>query len=99
VINGRLRADRVVSTLPLREMPLIVGAPEDVVKAGERLDYNMVAHRTRSPLLAPTAPAPTKPSDHVNRAELERHGSRGPQMRRPEAMRSQRFGPLWACRT
>ena len=45
LINGRLKADRVVSTLPLRELPAILDPPppEDVFKAAERLDYNSVA--------------------------------------------------------
>ena len=42
LINGRLRADRIVSTLPLRETPRIFGLPEEAFKAAERLDYNSV---------------------------------------------------------
>lgn len=45
LINGRLRADRVVSTLPLREVPAMLDPPppEEVFKAAGRLDYNSVA--------------------------------------------------------
>lgn len=44
LINGRLRADRVVSTLPLRELPAMLSPPppEEVFKAAGRLDYNSV---------------------------------------------------------
>ena len=42
VINGCLKADRVVSTLPLREAPRIFNLPEEAFKTAERLDYNSV---------------------------------------------------------
>jgi protoporphyrinogen oxidase len=42
LVNGCLRADRVVSTLPLREAPRVFGLPEEAFKAAERLDYNSV---------------------------------------------------------
>lgn len=45
VINSRLRADHVVSTLPLRELPYMLDPlpPEEVLKSANRLDYNSVA--------------------------------------------------------
>lgn len=42
VINGRIRAKRIINTMPLRELTKIVDAPEEIVKASERLDYNRV---------------------------------------------------------
>jgi len=42
VINGQLRADKVINTLPLKEAPLIFGLPEEAFKAAERLDFNSV---------------------------------------------------------
>ncbi|MEM0277932.1 FAD-dependent oxidoreductase [Pyrobaculum sp.] len=45
LINGRLRADHIVSTLPLRDLPAMLDPPppEEVFKAAGRLDYNSVA--------------------------------------------------------
>jgi len=42
VVNGRVRADKVINTLPLKEVPLIFNLPDDVFKAADRLDYNSV---------------------------------------------------------
>lgn len=56
LINNRLRAERLVSTLPLKETPYMFNPPppEEVLKAADRLDYNSVAVvgigvRTRAP--------------------------------------------------
>jgi protoporphyrinogen oxidase len=42
VVNGWLRADRVINTLPLKEAPSIFGLSEEAFKAAEKLDYNSV---------------------------------------------------------
>ncbi len=42
VVNGRVKADKVINTLPLKEVPLIFNLPDDVFKAADRLDYNSV---------------------------------------------------------
>jgi protoporphyrinogen oxidase len=42
LINGRRRADRIVSMLPLREAPRVFGLPEEAFKVAQRLDYNSV---------------------------------------------------------
>jgi len=42
IVNGRLRADKVINTLPLREAPLIFGLSEEAFKVAKRLDYNSV---------------------------------------------------------
>lgn len=42
LINGVLKADRVISTLPLREAPSIFGLSDEARRASERLDYNSV---------------------------------------------------------
>jgi protoporphyrinogen oxidase len=42
VVNNRIKADRVVSTLPLKEAPSIFDLPEEAFKAADRLDYNSV---------------------------------------------------------
>ena len=42
VVNGRVRADKVINTLPLKEVPLMFNLPDDVFKAADRLDYNSV---------------------------------------------------------
>ena len=45
LVNGEIEADRLVSTLPLREIPHMLNPapPEEVFKAADRLDYNSVA--------------------------------------------------------
>ena len=43
IINGMIKVNRIVSTLPLKESPLIFDLSEDSHKASERLDYNSVA--------------------------------------------------------
>jgi protoporphyrinogen oxidase len=42
IVNDQLRADKIISTLPLKEAPLIFGLSEEAFKAAERLDYNSV---------------------------------------------------------
>jgi len=42
LINGVAKADKVISTLPLRETPAIFGLSEESFRAAERLDYNSV---------------------------------------------------------
>ena len=42
LINGVLKADRVISTLPLKEAPSIFGLSDKARRASERLDYNSV---------------------------------------------------------
>lgn len=43
LINNWLKADYVISTLPLRELPYMLNPPpEEVLKAADRLDYNSV---------------------------------------------------------
>jgi protoporphyrinogen oxidase len=42
LINGVVKADKVISTLPLREAPAIFGLSEESFRAAERLDYNSV---------------------------------------------------------
>jgi protoporphyrinogen oxidase len=42
IVNDQLRADKIISTLPLKEAPLIFGLSEEAFKAVERLDYNSV---------------------------------------------------------
>jgi protoporphyrinogen oxidase len=42
IVNGRLRADRIVNTLPLKEAPQIFDLSEEAFKAAEKLDYNSV---------------------------------------------------------
>jgi len=42
LINGVVKADRVISTLPLREAPAIFGLSEKGFRAAERLDYKSV---------------------------------------------------------
>jgi len=41
-INGWLKAEKVISTLPLREAPQIFNLSEEAYKAAERLDYDSV---------------------------------------------------------
>jgi protoporphyrinogen oxidase len=41
-INGVVKADKVISTLSLREAPAIFGLSEESFRATERLDYNSV---------------------------------------------------------
>jgi protoporphyrinogen oxidase len=43
IINGMMKVNRIVSTLPLKESPSIFDLSEDSHKASERLDYNSVA--------------------------------------------------------
>lgn len=40
VINGSLKAGKIVNTLPLKEVPSIFGLTEDAFRTAERLDYN-----------------------------------------------------------
>ena len=42
VINGILKADKIISTLPLKEVPFIFDLSDEARKASERLDYNSV---------------------------------------------------------
>jgi len=42
IINGWLKVERIVNTLPLKETPQIFDLPEEAYKAAERLDYNSV---------------------------------------------------------
>jgi len=42
LINGVVKADKVISTLPLRETPAIFGLSEESFSVAERLDYNSV---------------------------------------------------------
>jgi len=42
VVNGWLRVNRIINTLPLKEVPSIFGLSEEAFKAAERLDYNSV---------------------------------------------------------
>ncbi|MEM0054513.1 MAG: FAD-dependent oxidoreductase [Nitrososphaeria archaeon] len=42
VINDEVRAERLISTIPLKELVNALDAPEDVIKASEELDYNKV---------------------------------------------------------
>jgi len=42
LINGVVKADKVISTLPLREAPAIFGLSEESFSVAERLDYNSV---------------------------------------------------------
>jgi protoporphyrinogen oxidase len=43
IINGMIKVNRIVSTLPLKESPSIFDLSEDSHKASRRLDYNSVA--------------------------------------------------------
>jgi protoporphyrinogen oxidase len=43
IINGMMKVNRIISTLPLKESPSIFDLSEDSHKASERLDYNSVA--------------------------------------------------------
>jgi protoporphyrinogen oxidase len=43
IINGMMKVNRIVSTLPLKESPSIFDLSEDSHKASRRLDYNSVA--------------------------------------------------------
>ena len=43
IINGMMKVNRIVSTLPLKESPSIFDLSEESHKASERLDYNSVA--------------------------------------------------------
>ena len=42
MVNGWLRADKVINTLPLKEVPSIFRLSEEAFKAADRLDYNSV---------------------------------------------------------
>ena len=44
IINGHIRADKVINTIPLNEFPHLLNPPppEEVLKAASRLDYNQV---------------------------------------------------------
>ena len=42
LINNRFKVDKVISTIPLPELVETMSAPEDVIKAARRLDYNQV---------------------------------------------------------
>jgi protoporphyrinogen oxidase len=43
IINGMMKVNKIVSTLPLKESPSIFDLSEESHKASERLDYNSVA--------------------------------------------------------
>ena len=42
IINDRYRVDKIISTIPILELVKAIDAPEDVIKAASRLDYNQV---------------------------------------------------------
>ncbi|MEM4474532.1 MAG: FAD-dependent oxidoreductase [Candidatus Bathyarchaeia archaeon] len=39
-INDNIKAKRLICTIPIRELVNVLNAPENVIKAAERLDYN-----------------------------------------------------------
>ncbi|MEM1990702.1 MAG: FAD-dependent oxidoreductase [Candidatus Bathyarchaeia archaeon] len=43
VINDKVRAKRLINTIPIKELVNTLDGPEEVVKASEGLDYNKVA--------------------------------------------------------
>ncbi|MEM2613361.1 MAG: NAD(P)-binding protein [Nitrososphaerota archaeon] len=40
IINGKLRARNLISTIPINEIVKAMNAPSDIIKASEKLDYN-----------------------------------------------------------
>lgn len=42
IVNDQIKADKIITTLPLNESPSIFNLPEEAFKAGKRLEYNSV---------------------------------------------------------
>lgn len=69
LVNSTLEAGRVLSTIPLRELVRALEAPEDVIRAAEKLRYNRVAVVG----LALSAPAPPEHWVYVPQEDVVFH--------------------------